>query len=183
MKKLFVFVTLLIIQIPVFAQSRSYFYNENGQFLLDTTLTISKEQLRKWLRAENNIVAGLSNIEYPPIFLDNKIQPPEYPIIVSFELDTADIKNIKIISDSSNYDHAVTNSLQKQGSDIAYRLNRWDSSKTEKISETYYLAIKFEMINFYEKLRQNHAVPVIRSSRPLIDVLSEPLIGVPLQEK
>ena len=170
MKKIAALVILCFVLVSVYAQNhQSYFYNDKGQFLLDTTLTISKEQLLKWLRVEFNMVAGLSNIEFPTMYRDNNVQPPKHPIIVSFELDTSDIKNIKIISDSSNYDHAVIKGLQKQGSGIADRLNRY-SSTAEKSKEIYYLAFKFELIDFYKKLRTDHAVPIIRNSSPLIEV-------------
>ncbi len=151
---------------------KSYFYNEKGQFYLDTTLTISKIQYQFWRNTENNLAAAFSRIEYPPIYLENGIKSKS-PIIVSFVCDTSDITEIKVLNDSSVFATAIANGIKQQGKTIVARLrgvNHSSSPSETRYVGKYYIAFSFGLVDFYEQLKTEQAIPIIRQSIPLISV-------------
>jgi hypothetical protein len=170
MKTLYIFCLLLISGLVGKSQVlKSYFYNEKGQLFLDTTLSITKPQFKAWTHAENNLVAGFSNIEFPPYYLENAIKPG-HSLIVSFVCDTSDIHDINVLNDTSGFAIAVIKGLQKQGSGIAELLKTGSRATSERnYVGKYYFAIDFVVVDFYEYLKTQRAVPVIRGSTPLVD--------------
>lgn len=174
MKFIFFLYLFSFLSITTKAQNQSFLYNEKGQFLLDTTLTISKGQYITWKFAEYNLVAGFSRIEIPDLILEGTIQPPitKRPLIVSFVCDTSDISEIKILNDSSAYANAVIVGLKKQGSRISSLLkSRSNFSSPAIYLGKYYVAFDFNVINFYEQLKTKKAVPIYKCTIPGIDVM------------
>lgn len=173
MKTFNIFCLLLIVGLVAQAQRvKSYFYNEKGQFYLDTTLTISKVQYQFWSSAENNLAAAFSRIEYPPLYLENGIKSKS-PIIVSFVCDTSDITEVKVLNDSSVFATAITNGLKQQGKTIVARLkgvHRLPSPSETRYVGKYYIAFSFGLVDFYEQLKTEQAIPIIRQSIPFISV-------------
>ena len=144
-------------------------YNDKGQFYLDTSLTISSTQNQIWKHAENNLVAIFSKIDYPAIYLENGIKA-KGPIIASFMCDTNDISDIKILNDTSVFATAIIKGLTQNGKRIVTQLRQ--SSRIYSISTyvgKYYIGFSFELVDFYQKLKTLKAVPIIRSSVPLMD--------------
>ena len=165
MKTINIFCLLLIAGLAGQAQ-HTYFYNDKGQFYLDTTLTISKAQLSFWRFAETNLATAFSRIEYPPFYLENGIKTKS-PIIVSFVLDTSDITEVKILNDSSIFATAIKSGMKQQGKDIVAQLRRSYSSAS--YIGKYYIAFNFELIDFNEQLITQKAIPIIRQPIPFID--------------
>lgn len=171
MKTLNIFCLLLIAGIAGQAQSRkSFFYNVKGQLILDTTLSITKPQYKTWVQAEFNLVAGFSRIEFPMIYLENAIKPKN-TLIVSFVCDTSDIHDIIVLNDTSGFAIAVIKGLKEQGSGIAAQLRSSSHSTSEGIyTGKYYFAINFVLVDFYEHLKTQNAVPIIRGTVPLVRI-------------
>ena len=175
MKTLNILVLLLSVNFYSHSQ-QSFLYNKKGQLLLDTTLTITKAQLRTWVMAENNIVAGLSRIEIPPLFLEGvfRAKTEKKIFIVSFVCDSFDIKNVEVLNDTSWgwVAKSVINDIQKQGKGIAGHLKSRSRMTSEQIyMGRYYVAINFVMVNFDELLKNDKAVPIIKGTIPLVETI------------
>ena len=167
-------ILLLFLSVSFYSHSQqSFLYNEKGQLFLDTSLTITKAQLRTWSLAENNIVACLSKIEIPDLYREGTVKPKKGKniLIASFVCDSADIKDIEVLNDTGWYAHAVVRGLQKQGKGIAAQLKSERGKSSEQIyMGKYYVAINFMLINFYEQLKKEKSVPVIQGTIPLIGI-------------
>ena len=122
MKKFYLLLILIATNHFVNAQRSSLIYNEKGQLFVDSSLSISKLQYKTWTYAEYNLLAIFSTIEYPPIYLENGIKPKNI-IIASFFCDSTDIREIKVLNDSSAFSFAVISGLEKSGKRINDLLN------------------------------------------------------------
>ncbi|MBK5285562.1 MAG: hypothetical protein JJE25_09165 [Bacteroidia bacterium] len=169
MKTLNLVLLFLIANLTAKSQ-QSFLYNDKGQLFLDTSLTITKAQLRTWVRVEFNLVGNLSRIEIPDLFREGSVKPTNTKsiLIASFICDSSDIKNIEVLNDTGWYANAVVRGLQKQSKGIAAQLKSESRKTSEQIyMGKYYVAINFMLINFYEQLKNEKAVPVIQGTIPL----------------
>ena len=163
------FSTILIICLCRSAQGRDvYLYNERGQFYLDTTLSISQNQFEVWKRAEFNIIGYLSGVEYPPIYLENGIEPAGI-VIASFECDSDVISDIKILNDTSEFANSVKRKINEVRVRIINELKLHSKLNGHNYTGKYYLAFNFLMIDFYKELTKSKSIPIIRGSVPLLD--------------
>ena len=168
MKKFYLLLILIATNHFVNAQRSSLIYNEKGQLFVDSSLSISKLQYKTWTYAEYNLLAIFSTIEYPPIYLENGIKPKNI-IIASFFCDSTDIREIKVLNDSSAFSFAVISGLEKSGKRINDLLKGNAKNTTEKIYlGKYYIAFDFMLIDFYEQLKKQKAIPIIKSSIPMV---------------
>ena len=171
-----IFILFILYSFNVHSQKKSVFYNQKGQLYLDTTLTITKSQYKIWAKAEDNLIAKFSNIKFPEIYLENNIKAKGI-LIASFICDTSNIKDVKVIMDSSGYPAyslSVIKGVQDQGKSIAAVLratSSYFSSVTDYMGK-YYVAFDFMIIDFYEHLKKRKAVPIIKSSIPTIYIRS-----------
>lgn len=170
--KILFFSLLLFLSATAQSQMSSNFYNEKGQFYLDTTLTISKAQNSIWNRAELNLSAIFSDIKFPPICAENAIKSKGI-LIASFKCDTSDIEDITILRDSSGqpaFALAVQKGLQECGKNIVkcLKLKARNYSPENLFVGRYYIAFDFMLIDFYEQMKSRKAIPIIKGSLPLI---------------
>ena len=170
MKYFLVLLFILLMRQEVKSQnSNSSIYNSNGQLYIDTSFSISAEQYKSWLHVESNLIAYFSNLEFPNIYVENSIYPKGI-LIVSFRCDSNDISDITVLNDTSLYGKQAILGLKKQGRNIASELKLGASySSKGKYLGLYYIPINFRLIDFYQELRKSNAVPIIKSTVPLID--------------
>jgi hypothetical protein len=166
----FAFLTRILMD-PVYGKD-SFLYNQKGQLRLDTTLTISAQQYDTWRQAELDIVYVLSHIQIPDLFMEG-IPVPEGTksvVIATFVCDTADITDVHALNDTSWYARAVERGLKSFGKSIAGKLKGYSARTSEGVyTGRYYVAISFMLIDFYEQLNLQKAVPVIKTTIPLLD--------------
>jgi hypothetical protein len=166
--------SLIVLLFAATASAQSYLYNEKGQLILDTSLTISQSQLMKWRQAENNIVAWLSRIKIPDLYREGVVKPQggTQIFIAGFTVDSADIKDIEVLNDTSWYANAVVKGLKEQGKNIARTLkSRSRITQDQVYMGKYYVAVNFLLISFYEHLKNDKAVPIIQGTIPIIESL------------
>ena len=102
------------------------------------------------------------------IYVENSIYPKGI-LIVSFRCDTNDISDITVLNDTGLYGKQAILGLKKQGRNIASELKLGASySSKGKYLGLYYIPINFRLIDFYQELRKSNAVPIIKSTLPLI---------------
>ena len=94
--KYLIFILLILNSFKAQSQRKSIFYNEKQQFYLDTNLTITKTQYKFWSHAESNLLAVLSQINFPQIYFENNIKSKGI-LIASFICDSIDIKEVVTI--------------------------------------------------------------------------------------
>jgi hypothetical protein len=148
----------------------SSMYDSKCRLKHDSTLSISKALCETWSYAENNIAAHLSHLEIPKEYLENGFKA-RHAVIASFECDSADVSNVKVLNDTTGYADAVKNCIKSQGKKIAAELKQ-SSKKTEskKFMGKYYVAFNIMLMNFNQQLKNAKAVPIIRSTTPMMDM-------------
>jgi hypothetical protein len=144
-------------------------YDSKCRLKHDSTLSISKALCETWSYAENNIAAHLSHVEIPKDYLETGFKL-RHAVIASFECDSADVSDVRVLNDTTGYAGAVKDCIKKQGKKIAAEL-RQGSNKTagKKYLGKYYVAFNFMLMNFNQQLKNGKAVPIIRSTTPIMD--------------
>lgn len=165
---------ITFISVSTQAQTRtSFMYDDKCRLKHDTTLSISKALCETWSYAENNIAAYLANVEIPKEYLENGLKP-RHSLIASFDCDSADVKNIKVLNDTSGYADAIKECIKKQGKKIAAELKKKSgSTKDKKYLGKYYVAFNFMLMNFSQQLKNGKAVPIIRGTTPMVETGQE----------
>ena len=175
-RKKFSGILLLITFISVTAQAQtrtSSMYDGKCRLKHDTALSISKSLCETWSYAENNIAAYLANVEIPQEYLVNGLKP-RHAIIASFDCDSANVKNIKVLNDTTGYADAIKECINRQGKKIAAELKKKSSStKDKKYLGKYYVAFNFMLMNFNQQLKNGKAVPIIRGTTPMVETERE----------
>ena len=103
------------------------------------------------------------------------MKPPitKGPLIASFVCDSSDISDIKVLNDSGVYANAIKIGLKKHGLRISSTLKfRSNFSSPPIYLGKYYVAFDFNVIDFYERLKTEKAVPIYKCTTPGIDAMS-----------
>src|SRR6185295_2194456 len=155
---------ILLVSVSVKAQTRtSSMYDDKCRLRQDTTVSISKALCETWSYAENNIAALLSHVEIPKEYLDNGFKV-RHAVVASFECDSSDVKNVKVLNDTTGYADAIKDCIKKQGKKIAAELKKKSkSTDAKKYLGKYYVAFNIMLMNFNQQLKNAKAVPIIRS--------------------
>lgn len=124
----------------------SKLYNTKGELFADTTLTITKKQLNKWIVIEDTLTKRiLDKLHYPQLNLEAEVSGK---VIISFTLDTSGnfndfkLENFICVSDDSS--HTITKSFKKSAVSATNYYSSYFGFKSDKKSiEKYYLPFDF----------------------------------------
>jgi hypothetical protein len=162
----------LLFPVMTFSQEnfKSFIYNDNGQLRIDTTLNISQDQFDIWNMSESNILGIISiSADYSKIALANGIQGI---VIVSFDCDTTDLNNIKILKSTGGplYKNVIK-IIEKKSKHIVYEFRHIQNLRKNdpiKYLGTYYIPFDFSLINLNEEMKKRNAIPMFGLQIPLI---------------
>ena len=164
-KTYFISLVFIILLTPLFSNAQhSYIYNEKGQLRVDTTLSISQNQYQIWSLIEGNILAHVSNnIDYNAMAKASGITGV---IIVAFDCDTLDLKNIRLLNGiGGGLDENVIDGIHNISKKIVGEFRmiqgvRRKGSPLEYLG-TYYIPISFKIIKPFDHMTETNTMPII----------------------
>jgi len=128
-------------------------YNSSGQLKLDTSYSITQEQLIKWRSVEDLLIERIiQEVKYSPIARENELIGCS---IVCFEVDSiGHLQNFrKIKTIGGGLEEIVLNTLKTfQFLQALIAPN--------SMSSPYYLPINFNLINSRKYIKDNNAIPI-----------------------
>ncbi len=171
-KKYKIFWVIVVLLIPIIANSqknlKSNIFNDNGKLKIDTSLSINEGQFTFWWIAESNILTHISKaIDYPEIA---RQIGQSGTIIVSFECDTFDLKNIRLLKPQNKlFDSVVLqgiNNIKKKIVGELKHVPRFQIYKDYSYIGTYYIPISFYFIDLREEMKKTNTFPIIKPRSP-----------------
>ncbi|MCG3164421.1 MAG: hypothetical protein POELPBGB_00175 [Bacteroidia bacterium] len=131
---------------------QSLLYNDKGQLKFDTTLSISKIQLQKWIGVEDSFIAELNHIKYLPMAAMDDIKGD---MILRFEVDsTGKVLNIYHVKKLLG----IGNSFETKN--IINNFSLISSLKPERGTYIYYLPFAYRLVDTNKFIKENNAIPV-----------------------
>jgi len=164
-KAYFISLVFIVLLVPLLSRAqKSYIYNEMGQLRVDTTLSISQNQYRIWCSIEGNILSHVSNsIDYNRMAKESGLTGI---IIVAFDSDTLDLKNIRLLNQfGGGLDENVITGINKISKKIVneFRMIQGIRRKGTPLEYlgTYYIPISFKIIKPSDYMKETNTMPII----------------------
>lgn len=147
---------LLCNQLKVSAQAREMLmYTNEGMLRIDTSFSISQDQIVKWRGTENLFIERLiRDVTYSQMATDYDVNGI---LIVSFDIDSLGnlVGYVPISRLGGSLEEIVFSSIKKFG------FLKLLAPTTTGIY-TYYLAFDFQLVDAKEAIEKNHAIPVTK---------------------